>query len=173
LPHSGAAVERAFSKLKIIKNDKRSSLSNDTLESLMIATVNDYDVEDPKLLDQLYEYYESNHSNIRKRKYSAISKSNSNQEINEIDHALKMEDEAKKMEVEPTENRELMAPILTEEVLNEIPSLQLKKLKLTSVTKTDDSILEKDERHAAESPDIFEANSVQSKLNRIIYLIST
>jgi len=133
LPHSGAAVERAFSKLKVIKSDKRANLAIDTLQSLMIVTVNNYNPEDPKLLDQLYDYYASWHPNERKRKYSGITKSNSNQEINEANGEA---NNKKNMEMEVAKSDEPVISRQEEAVSNEMVSVQLKKLKLTSVTKT-------------------------------------
>jgi len=73
LPYSSASVERAFSQLKLIKDDKRSTLANDTLESLLTAKINDYDFDDNNLLQNLCAYYEKSHPNAKKRKYAEIT----------------------------------------------------------------------------------------------------
>ena len=76
LPHSSAAVERAFSQLKNIKNEKRNCLSNETLESLMVAKVNKINLMDHKTVDDLYDTYEKQQS-LRKRKSNEITESKS------------------------------------------------------------------------------------------------
>ena len=60
LPHSSATIERAFSQLKLIKNEKRGNLSNDTLESLMIAKINKINLKDSNVLEDMYLCYEKN-----------------------------------------------------------------------------------------------------------------
>ena len=44
LPHSGAAIERTFSQFKLIKNKRRTNLSNETFESLLFIKINKMDI---------------------------------------------------------------------------------------------------------------------------------
>jgi len=57
LPHSSAAVERAFSQLNIIKDDRRNRLSNETLQSLMITKINNLDFNNEELVEELYNHH--------------------------------------------------------------------------------------------------------------------
>jgi len=58
LPHSGAAIARAFSQLKSICYDKRNKLSNETLESLFMIKVNYSDFDEALIVNQLVKNYE-------------------------------------------------------------------------------------------------------------------
>lgn len=73
LPHSSAAVERVFSKLKLIKNERRNCLDNDTLESLLITKVNGMDIHTKKGLSKLYDSCEDKNTQLKRRR-SLISK---------------------------------------------------------------------------------------------------
>ena len=64
LPHSSAAVERVFSKLKLIKNERRNCLHNDTLQSLLISKVNEVNKTPKKEIKEISQF---------KRKRSSIS----------------------------------------------------------------------------------------------------
>jgi len=74
MPHSGAAIERVFSQLKIIKNERRNCLQNETLESLLISKVNDIDLSDKQTFNKIFNVYEKKNSDL-KRKRSAFSES--------------------------------------------------------------------------------------------------
>ena len=74
LPHSSASIERAFSQLKLIKNERRTNLSNECLESLLIAKINNIDLQDSNVVNSLYDYFKTNQSQ-KKRKYSQITAS--------------------------------------------------------------------------------------------------
>jgi len=80
LPHSGATVERAFSQLTLVKDEKRNRLGNDTLESLMIAKINNHDLDNPEIFEKIYEHHESWRQSL-KRKHSGISASNSSEQF--------------------------------------------------------------------------------------------
>ena len=67
LSHWFAAIERAFSQLKLIKTEKKNNLANDTLESLMIAKINKINLDDPMTRESLYAYYKKKQA-LKKRK---------------------------------------------------------------------------------------------------------
>jgi len=71
LPHSSAAIERVFSQLKLIKNERRSCLHDDTLESLLICKINGIDVENFKQSTKISDTGEK--SAKLKRKSSSFS----------------------------------------------------------------------------------------------------
>ena len=72
LSHSSAAIERAFSQLKLIKTENKSNLANDTLESLMIAKINKINLDDPTTMKSLHAYYEKKQV-LKKRKIDWIT----------------------------------------------------------------------------------------------------
>jgi len=72
LPLSSASVERVFSQFKLIKNERRNCLNNDTAQSLLIAKVNNIEMSDKKVLSEIYAQFEKRNPPI-KRKISLIS----------------------------------------------------------------------------------------------------
>ena len=72
LPHSSASVERVFSQFKLIKNERRNCLNNDTAQSLLITKVNNIEMSDKKVLSEIYAQFEKRNPPI-KRKISLIS----------------------------------------------------------------------------------------------------
>jgi len=83
LPHSSAGVERVFSKLKLIKNERRNCLNNDTLESLLICKVNGIDFSASK--QNVVNSVTSEKSAKLKRKLSTISAKVETNQPNQID----------------------------------------------------------------------------------------
>ena len=60
-----------FSQFKLIKNEKRINLANETLESLMLQNIDAYSLDNDDFIGKFYEYNEQKSS--KKRKYSMIS----------------------------------------------------------------------------------------------------
>jgi len=87
LPHSSATIERAFSQLKLIKNEKRCNLANDTLESLMITKVNEINIEDEIVMENLYQYYEKKQI-LKKRKSDQMSSEDKDDQTREDTHDI-------------------------------------------------------------------------------------
>jgi hypothetical protein len=132
LPHSGANVEKAFSQLKLIKDEKRNRLGNDTLQSLMMAKINRYDLENSEILHKVYEYNQGK-SLTRKRKHSQIASSEA--EMSEGGNSNIIEDKS------------------VNATLDSKIDLELKKLKLTSVSKSEIAEEMKEDHH--QNNDIF------------------
>jgi len=78
LPHSSASIERAFSQMKLIKNERRTKLSNECLESLLIGKINGIELTEPNTLDLLYDFNDKDDKK-KKRTHSEMSQSQTTQ----------------------------------------------------------------------------------------------
>lgn len=67
LPHSKVAIERIFTELNLIKNEKRSVLSDTTLQSLLFTEINKIDF-DERFFKDVCNYLNSQKC-PQKRKY--------------------------------------------------------------------------------------------------------
>ena len=134
LPHSGASVERTFSQLKLIKNERRTSLNNDTLQSLLITKVNNIEIDDKKIKSQIFSFVENKNFSV-KRKRSFISRSCS------------AESQSEDLIATNNENMQTM----------ENEGIQTKKLKL-------DNVKESNTVHSEESVQINLNSQFQGKL---------
>jgi len=54
-PHSTAEVERIFSQVSLIKNQKRGNLSKETLEGLILYKYQQLNLMDPEIFDSVIE----------------------------------------------------------------------------------------------------------------------
>jgi hypothetical protein len=72
LPHSSAIIERGFSQLKLIKDEKRGNLNNDTLESLMITKINGLTLNKSEIYEKV-RADEEKKKESNKRKHSEIT----------------------------------------------------------------------------------------------------
>jgi hypothetical protein len=74
LPHSSAEVERLFSQLKLIKSDIRCSLSQKTLESLILLKLAPINVKDPKTLKDLIDKKKEMNEKLLEKKKEVMNK---------------------------------------------------------------------------------------------------
>jgi len=118
LPHSNAPIERAFSQLKIIKDDKRNSLSNETLQALLISKINKLDLQSEEIQARMLEYFLEWHPIMTKRKSMEVAEKKDN-------IITKNEENGNE-----TKNQDM-------EIEESITDVLLKKLKLNSTTKED------------------------------------
>ena len=90
LPHSSANIERGFSQFKLIKNERRTNLSNDSLESLIIAKINKIELQDSKVVDTLFELY-NRYQLQKKRNNSRITASSPKIKPNSLEIIIELE----------------------------------------------------------------------------------
>jgi hypothetical protein len=75
LPHTTAEIERLFSQLKLIKNSKRSSLSQENLEAILMLKISNYSIHQPDFYKQIETKWKEirEEENSKKRKFDEIN----------------------------------------------------------------------------------------------------
>jgi len=130
LPLSGASIERSFSQLQLIKNEKRTRLEDDTLESLLLCKINQIDFSNDNTQIQIYEFHTQ--AGNRKRKYDSITPIGfgKESEINKVEDMIVEDTDSEKKIVSLGHKHEKNED--EEEIVH-----QQKKLKADSADSTD------------------------------------
>ncbi len=137
LPPTSAEVERIFSRLNLTKTVKRTRLSDDTLQSLMLLNTTKIKLDDPEIYPKIIK----NIQKCWKNRHLANSASKATHELHEEQTVAQEKKTLKrKIEdlVEKQENiHEKME--LEEEILKKTPPRRLKKFADNNKTKSQNS----------------------------------